>query len=118
MAHDASNVSAAFHKGQLFITRLSVPLLIVVAAGTTIFHTDTMMKSFHSGISLPIIFFPVLISAAQLQRFSWTRRRKEEHSSRSRCDARKAKRNICVPLRDRRQFFCLCLLIVLRDAIG
>lgn len=72
-----------------------------------------MMKSSHSGISLAILFFLILILVAQPQRFSGTRSRKEEPLSHSLDDARKAKRKICVSLRDRRQFN---LFIVLREA--
>lgn len=68
-----------------------------------------MVKGFHSGISLSILFFPALILVARPQGFSWTRRRKEEHWSRSLGDAWNAKRNICVSLRDRWQSFFLHL---------
>lgn len=75
------------------------------------------MKSFHSGVSLSILFFLSLIVVARPQRFCGMKRRKEERRSRSLCDARKVKRNICVVLRDSRQFSSHHLVIVLLEAI-
>lgn len=75
------------------------------------------MKSFHSGVSFSILFFPSLILVAWPQRFCGMKRRKEERLSHSLCDARKAKRDICVALRDNRHFSSLHLVIVLLVAI-
>lgn len=76
-----------------------------------------MMKSFDSGVSLSILFFLSLILVARPSRLCGVKRRKEERLPRSLCDAGKAKRNICVALRDSRQVSSLDLVIVLLEAI-